>query len=117
MKEYHECLQLVPEKLGTITDKKIIEAAISDNLVSIGNTGLPLTAQDRIAALLFLRRVSIGDTYKFERRCPKCGELNKNKQLDLRSLTITPVKDPKKRRVQVVLPRSKKVAVLRVPSC
>jgi hypothetical protein len=102
------------EKLGTVTDKKVIEAAISDNLAGISNTGLPLTAQDRIAALLFLRRVSIGDVYKFERRCPKCGEMNKNKQLDLRSLTITPVKDPKKRKVQVTLPRSNKMAVLKV---
>src|SRR5579859_3549064 len=102
------------EKLGTVTDKKTIDAAISDNLGSIGNTGLPLTAQDRIAALLYLRRVTLGDIYKFERRCPRCGEVNKNKQLDLRTLEITSVGDPKKRRVKVVLPRSKKVAVLKV---
>lgn len=100
------------EKLGTLTDRKLIEAAISDTLAS--DQGLPLTAQDRIAALLFLRRVTLGDIYKFERRCPKCGELNKNKQLDLKTVEITPVKDPKKRRVQVKLPRSEKVAVLKV---
>lgn len=102
------------EKLGTVTDKKIIEAAISDNLLGIGNTGLPLTAQDRIAALLYLRRTTLGDIYKFERRCPRCGEVSKNKELDLRTLEITPVKDPKKRKVQVKLPRSGKVAVLKV---
>lgn len=100
------------EKLGTITDKKIIEAAISDTLPEGG--GLPLTAQDRIAALLFLRRVTLGDIYKFERRCPRCGEQAKNKALDLRTVEITPVKDPKKRKVQVKLPRSEKVAVLKV---
>lgn len=102
------------EKLGTITDKKIIEAAISDNLSGIGNTGLPLSAQDRVAALLYLRRVTLGDIYKFERRCPRCGELNKRKELDLRTLAITPVTDPKKRKVKVTLPRSGKVAVLKV---
>lgn len=100
------------EKLGNITDKKIIEAAISDSLPDGG--GLPITAQDRIAAFLYLRRVTLGDTYKFERRCPRCNELNKNKMLDLRTIKITPVKDPKKRRVQVKLPRTGKTAVMRV---
>lgn len=98
------------EKLGTVTDKKVIEDAISDNLKS----GLPLTAQDRIAALLYLRRATLGDLYHFEKRCPKCGELSKNKSLDLKTIEITPVKDPTKRRVQVKLPRSGKVAVLKV---
>lgn len=107
-------LSACTEKLGTVSDKKTIEAAISDNLSGIGNTGLPLSAQDRIAALLFLRRVTLGDVYKFERRCPRCGEINKNKQLDLRSLEITAVKEPTKRKVKVKLPRSGKVAVLKV---
>lgn len=102
------------EKVGSITDKKTIEAAISDTLAAIGNTGLPLTAQDRIAALLYLRRVTLGDTYRFERRCPRCGELSKGKILDLRTIAITPVKDPKKRAVQVKLPRTGKSAVLKV---
>lgn len=102
------------EKVGNITDKKTIEAAISDTLADIGNTGLPLTAQDRIAALLYLRRVTLGDTYRFERRCPRCGELSKGKLLDLRTIAITPVKDPKKRAVQVKLPRTGKSAVLKV---
>lgn len=103
-------LSLCMEKLGTVTDKATIEAAISDNL----KEGLPLTAQDRIAALLFLRRVTLGDIYNFERRCPKCNELTRNKHLDLRTVEITEVKDPKKRRVQVKLPRSEKVAILKV---
>lgn len=100
------------EKLGTITDKKVIEAAIADSLPDGG--GLPITAQDRIAAFLFLRRVTLGDVYNFERRCPRCNEISKNKKLDLRTIKITPVKEPRKRRVQVKLPRTGKMAVLRV---
>jgi hypothetical protein len=98
------------ERLGTVTDKATIEAAVTDTL----KAGLPLTAQDRIAGLLFLRRVTLGDTYNYERRCPKCGDLSKNRSLDLKTIEISSVKDPKKRKVQVTLPRSGKTAVLKV---
>lgn len=100
------------ESIGRITDRKVINSAIADDLPEGG--GLPITAQDRIAALIYLRRATLGDTFKFERRCPRCGELNKNKMLDLRTIKIAPVADPKKRRVQVKLPRSGKNAILKV---
>lgn len=100
------------EKLGTVTDKAIITAAVSDTLTS----GLPLTSQDRIAAMLFLRRVTLGDIYNFERKCPKCGDISKGKFLDLSKIDITPVKDPTKRKVQVKLPHSGKLAILKVLS-
>jgi hypothetical protein len=98
------------EKIGTITDKDIISRAVTDNL----ETGLPLTYQDRIAALLYLRRVTLGDILKFERKCPACGFLNKNKQLDLRDQAIKFSKDPKKRKAGIKLPKSGKVVTLKV---
>jgi hypothetical protein len=98
------------EKLGDITDKNIIRKAISDDL----EAGLPLTEQDRIAAMIFLRRASVGDTYKFERDCPRCGKKAENRVVDLRTLKIDTAPSPEKRRVKVELPRSGKVAVVKV---
>jgi len=98
-------------KLGDITDKKVIEAAISDKLP---NTELPLTAQDRLASVLFLRRKTLGDFYYFEKKCPKCNFLNENQKKDLKTLNIKAVQAPNKRKVKVTLPKSKKVAVLKV---
>lgn len=100
------------EQIGTITDEATIKAAIGDDL----KAGKPVTSSDRIAMLIFLRRVSMGDIYHFERRCPRCGYMNKNKQLDLRKLEIKRVPDDRvgKRRVKVTLPRSKREVIVRV---
>jgi hypothetical protein len=100
------------EKIGAVEDKAVIRQAIADDL----KTGLPLTSSDRIAMLIYLRRVSCGDVYNFERRCPRCGYVNKNKSLDLRKLKIGRVPDDRvaKRRVKVKLPRSGREAIVRV---
>lgn len=100
------------EKIGTIEDKEIIREAIGDSL----KAGHPLTSADRIAMLIYLRRVSVGEMYHFERRCPRCGYVNKGKHLDLRTLNIGRVPDDRvaKRRVKVTLPRSKREAIVRV---
>ena len=89
-------------KLGNITDKGTIAKAINDDLAS----GLPLTEQDRIAAMIFLRRLTIGDLYKFERNCPRCGTKAENRAMDLRTLKIEISEHPERRRVKVTLPKS-----------
>lgn len=100
------------EKLGDVSDKETIRKAVSDEL----ETGFPLTEQDRVAAMVFLRRATIGDVYKFERRCPRCGEMARNRQTDLRELKIDKCEHPERRRVSVKLPRSGQEAVLKVLS-
>jgi len=97
-------------KLGDIEDPETIKKAICDELES----GLPITEQDRIAAMIYLRRVSIGDLYKFERSCPRCGIEAKNRATDLRELKIERAEHPERRRVKVDLPRSGKIAIVRV---
>jgi hypothetical protein len=101
------------EQPNTIEDKAVIGAAVGDTLKG---GGMPLTIPDRMAALLFIRRLSVGNIYRFERKCPECGKISKNKQVDLSTLGVVYCKDPTKRRVQVKLPRSGKVAVLKVLS-
>ena len=99
-------------KLGDITDQEIIRQAISDDL----KMGLPVTEQDRVAALIYLRRTTLGDTYRFSRTCPRagCKTEARNRTLDLRSLEIKKVAEPTKRRVKVKLPSSKQEAVIKV---
>ena len=100
------------EQIGEIKDKEKIAQIIGDDLPM----GLPITSSDRIASMIFLRRTSVGDIYHFERRCPRCGYMNKNKHIDLRNLEIKQVPEDRvaKRRLAVTLPRSKKKAVVRV---
>lgn len=105
-----EVLAACTVKLGDVTDKNIIRKAIADEL----DLGLPLTEQDRLAALVFLRRTSLGDLYKFERRCPRCGTNASNRTTDLRSLRIDKCKNPDRRRVALKLPNSGKEVVIRV---
>jgi hypothetical protein len=96
-----------------ITDKDQIFAAVADNL----KAGLPITIPDRMATLLFIRRLSLGDAYAIDgRKCPSCGKPVRNKTLKLDALKINYCKDPTKRRVKVKLPRSGQIAVLRVLS-
>ena len=103
------------EQLGPVTDKKQIEKIVSDEM--LGN-GKGITSTDRIAAMIFLRRTSVGDIYNFERRCPRlgCGHMNKGKTLDLRTIKMTSLPDDRvgKRRVTFTLPRSGKKVTLRV---
>jgi hypothetical protein len=98
------------QKIGDVSDKDTIRQAVGDDL----KMGLPITEQDRIAAMVYLRRTSLGDTYRFSRNCPRCGERANNRELDLRTLKIVPVADPAKRRVQITLPSSKRKAVVKV---
>ena len=98
------------EKIGDVTDKETIRQAVSDDL----KLGMPITEQDRIAAMIYLRRTSLGDTYRFSRSCPRCGERASNREVDLRTLKITAVADATKRRVKITLPSSKQEAVVKV---
>jgi hypothetical protein len=97
-------------KLGNITDKEMIHKAINDDL----DAGLPLTEQDRIAAMIYLRRLSISDLYKFERTCPRCGTKAENRATDLRTLKIEVAEHPERRRVKLKLPKSGMDAIVNV---
>jgi len=98
------------ERLGDITDKEIIKKALADEL----ETGLPLTEQDRTAAMIFLRRVTVGDNYKFSRTCIRCGQRARNRSINLSTLQIEKTVDAKQRKVKIQLPRSGTEAILSV---
>lgn len=106
-------LKLTSESGDVVEDRDVIKQAIDDTLDS---DGLPLTIPDRMAGLLYLRRLSLGDVYKFDRECPHCDSMNKGKQIDLRELQINFSKDPTKRRVKLPLHKSGRTATLKVLS-
>ena len=95
-----------------IDDAKLILAAVSDNLTG---GGLPLTIADRMACLLYIRRLSMGERYDLDGHpCPACGKPIKGKHIMLNTLEVQFCEDATKRRVRVKLPRSKKTAILKV---
>jgi hypothetical protein len=93
------------DKIGDIDDPKIVIAALEDN-GDLPKGALPVTAADRLAMLLFLRIVSVGNTYRYDTTCPHCDKENKGNMIDLRTLDIKYVDDPTKRVGKVKLPRS-----------
>lgn len=100
------------EKIGDTTNPEEIRQVIADEMPA----GRGITSTDRIAAMIFLRRVSVGDLYKFQRRCPRCGHVTKNRSVDLTRIKMKEIPEERvgKRRVEVVLPRTKQKCVLRV---
>lgn len=95
-----------------LDDRNLIMAAVSDNLTG---GGLPFTIADRMACLLYIRRLSMGERYDLDGHpCPACGKPIKGKHIMLSTLEVNYSKDATKRRVRVNLPRSKKTAILKV---
>lgn len=75
------------KQFGDIAERKDIAKAVSC-----------LTAQDKMAVLIAIRRVSLGDFYDVTLNCPrdKCGE-SSHFTLDLSELEIIKMRDPMKR--------------------
>lgn len=97
----------------TITDRDEIFNIVADNLPE--GKGHPLTIPDRMACLLFIRQLSLGNSYNLDgRRCPACNQPMKNKNIDLRSLKVNYCKAPGKRQARVALKKSGGTAVLQV---
>jgi hypothetical protein len=86
-------------KLGTITDRHILRMAAEQ-----------LVAQDRMAIIIALRRITVGDFWECEILCPKEGcNCKMHTTLDLRNVSIVPMKDRMLRNNELTLPKSGKV--------
>lgn len=81
-------------RLGSLTDRSAIAAAVPDMLVG-----------DRVFVLLAIRRTSVGDAYPYEDECPECKKKSLF-SLDLSTLEVVKMKDPTKRIVDARLPGS-----------
>lgn len=106
--------KLVSERDPTkqITDSDVIRQVVSGTLPI--ERGHSLTSADRIAIMLFIRRSTVGDLYKYEVACQHCGFVNRNMALELDKIEISHNPHPERRRVKVTLPKSKIGAVVKI---
>ena len=93
-KKYNELLVRCTQRIGTITDRGQLSVAVK---------GLPIG--DRLFLLFAIRRVSIGDEYVFNEKCPNdaCGKTERY-TVNLSELEIKKMPDPKKRIYDATLP-------------
>ena len=84
-------------KLGTISDKQIIDKAVNK-----------LTGQDRMAILIGIRRASLGDFYDMTVTCPSC-KAEQHMSVNLADIDIIPMPDRFKREHETTLPSGKVV--------
>lgn len=79
-------------RLGTITDKGVIAAAVPEMLIG-----------DRVFLTLAIRRTSLGDSYPYSDKCPSC-ERESLMSIDLSQVEASPMPEPKKRIFDARLP-------------
>jgi hypothetical protein len=93
-KKYNELLVRCTQRIGTITDRGQIAAAVK-----------ALPVGDRLFLLFAIRRVSIGDEYLFEEVCPNssCKKTNTFTVL-LSELEVKKMPEPQKRIYDAILP-------------
>ncbi len=84
-------------QIGTISDKSLLRK-ITNNL----------TAQDRMAILLALRRVSLGDFYDCKVTCPECN-ISQHVTINLSEIEISPMPNRMERDMTDTLPSGKEV--------
>jgi hypothetical protein len=92
------------KRIGDITDRGKIASIAKD-----------LTIGDRTYVMFMLRRLSLGDYYPFRAVCPSFGcQAQGTYSVNLAELEIKKMPEPKKRTYEFELPRSKKMAVVRI---
>lgn len=91
-KKLNQLLISCIQRIGSITAKNEIAAAVPELLVG-----------DRVFLILAIRRVSLGDDYPYKDTCPSC-EKESLMNIDLSSLDVIPMPDPKKRIFDAKLP-------------
>ena len=111
-------LSACTEKIGEVEDKALISRIISDTLAE--GEGHALTQADRLAMMLFVRRITNGDVYHLgneQRRCPACRKQNAPQHINLsNAINIKSSPNPMGRLVEVTLPRSQVKAKIKVLS-
>lgn len=85
------------ERLGDITDKGKLAQAVLD-----------MTVGDRLFTIFSIRRVTVGDKYLYQSKCPDCKTTH-TLSADLSEVEIKHMPSPHKRVYEFTLPRSNKV--------
>lgn len=96
-KKFNELLIRCTESIGPQSDPEVVRVMLPK---------LPIG--DRITLLFGIRRITLGDIYPFQVKCPSCGKLS-SFHINLGELEVKKMKDPKKRVYDEKLPSGKKV--------
>lgn len=91
-KKISELLTRCITRLGSLTDKSAIVAAVPELLVG-----------DRVFLMIAIRRTALGDNYPFKDKCPDC-EKESLMSINLGALEISPMPEPLKRSFDARLP-------------
>jgi hypothetical protein len=91
-KKMNQLLIACIERLGSISDRERIAAAVPELLVG-----------DRVFLLIAVRRTSLGDDYPYKDQCPSC-EKESLMSIDLASIEVAPMPEPTKRIFDARLP-------------
>lgn len=99
MERLNTIIMRCTDSLGALKDKRDIARAVPD-----------LTASDRMAALIAIRRASLGDKYPVKQECPseRCKILSRF-VLDLSLVEIMPMPNPRVRKFDLTLQTGKSV--------
>ncbi len=95
-KKMNELFVRCIERIGSMTDKQQIAAAVPELLLG-----------DRTFLMFAIRRVTLGDEYPFRHRCPSCDKESLY-LVDLSEIGVKEMPEPTKRSFDGVLPASKK---------
>ena len=91
-KKINELVCRCVERIGTVTDRG-----------KVAGITKALTVGDRLFLIFGIRRVTIGDKYQFESKCPHCNHVG-DQAIDLSELEIKKMESPYKRIYDVTLP-------------
>lgn len=100
-KKINELIARCVERVGRITDAG-----------QLNEVTLDMTVGDRLFIIFAIRRVTVGDLYTYETKCPECKHIDRV-TVDLDDLEIKKMDDPMRRTSSIVLPRSKKEVVIK----
>lgn len=91
-KKMNQLLISCIERLGTLTDRSKIAAAVPELLVG-----------DRVFLLIAVRRTSLGDDYPYKDECPSCEKVSLM-SINLGEVEVAPMPEPTKRIFDARLP-------------
>jgi hypothetical protein len=101
LRKFSELITRCIVRLGAVSDPGQIAAMVKQ-----------LPVGDRVFLLFAIRRVTIGNSYSFECKCPECGKAG-NYSVNLEELEVRKMKEPLRRIYDLTLP-SGRVARARI---
>lgn len=99
-----------PQKVSRVLGNCLLRMGPVQEKQALLEAARRLLSGDRVYLLICARRISLGDIYPVEEKCPQCGALNYF-ELDLKELESVSMPDPMTRIFPLELPSGRKATV------